>query len=133
MPTLFSYDRFSEVSVADDMANMESARSLVETLEITRAVRDSVVDGQRVQYGQYMAILDGKLAALAGSPDAALREGLPNSGANEDSIISLYWGGGATEEQAAELQAELEDKYRGARVDVYEGGQPHYRYLVSVE
>ena len=122
-----------EVSVADNMVNMESARSLVETLEITQAVRDSVVNGQPVQAGQYMAILDGELAALADSPDAALREGLPNSGANEDSIITLYWGEGATEEQAAELQAELEDAYRGAQVDVYEGGQPHYAYLVSVE
>ena len=122
-----------EVSVADNIASMESARSLVETLEITRAVRDSVVDGQQVRDGEYMAILDGKLAALAASPDDALREGLQTSSVNDDSIITLYWGEGATAEQAAELQSELEEKYEGAQVDVYEGGQPHYPYLVSVE
>ncbi len=122
-----------EVSVPDNIANMESARSSVETLEITQAVRDSVVDGQQVRDGEYMAILDGNLSALAGSPDHALREGLQHSGANEDSIITLYWGEGATAEQAAELQEELEETYEGAQVDVYEGGQPHYPYLVSVE
>ena len=122
-----------EVSLADNLANMVAARCGVETLEITRAVRDSVVDGQQVRDGEYMAILDGILAALAGSAAAALREGLERSGVNEDSIVTLYWGEGATAEQAEELQAELEDKYLGAQVDVYQGGQPHYPYLVSVE
>lgn len=122
-----------EVSVADNLANMEAARSAMETLEITQAVRDSVVDGQQVRDGEFMAILDGKLAALAGSAADALREGLQHSGVNEDSIITLYWGEGATAEQATGLQEEFEEQYEGAQVDVYEGGQPHYPYLVSVE
>ncbi|CAI8024576.1 Uncharacterized protein YloV [Geodia barretti] len=60
-----------EVSVDDNLANMESARGAVETLEVTQAVRDSVVDGREVREGEYMAILDGKLAALTATPDAA--------------------------------------------------------------
>ena len=112
-----------EMSVDDNLANMGSASRSVETLEITRAVRDSVVDGQEVKDGEFMAILDGKLAALAETADDALRQGLQDSSVNEDSIITLYWGEGATAEQAAELQEELEDTYEGAQVDVNEGGQ----------
>jgi dihydroxyacetone kinase-like predicted kinase len=112
---------------------MESARSAVETLEVTQAVRDSVVDGQEVREGQFMALLDNRLAALAGTPDEALRTGLQHSDVNDDSIITLYWGEGTAAEQAARLQEELEETYQGAQVDVYEGGQPHYPYLVSVE
>ena len=122
-----------EVSVDDNLASMGSASRSVETLEVTRAVRDSVVDGQEVRDGEFMAILDGKLAALADSAADALREGLQRSEVNEDSIVTLYWGEGASAEQAAELQEELEETYEGAQIDVYEGGQPHYPYLVSVE
>ncbi len=122
-----------ETSLDDNLASMGSASRSVETLEITQAVRDSVVDGQQVRDGEYMAILDGKLAALADSPDDALTEGLQQSAVDQDSIITLYWGEGATTEQATALQEELEETYEGAQVDVYEGGQPHYPYLVSVE
>ena len=122
-----------ETSVENNVGNMESARAGMETLEITQAVRDSVVDGQEVREGEYMAILDGKLAALADNPDAAVRSGLQHSAADEDSVITLYWGEGASAESVAALQEELEGSYDGAEVDVYEGGQPHYPYLVSVE
>ena len=122
-----------EVSVDDNLASMESARAGVETLEITQAVRDSVVDGREVREGEYMAILDGKLAALADTADHAVREGLQYSAADEDSVITLYWGEGASAESAAALREEFEEAYAGAEVDVYEGGQPHYPYLVSVE
>ena len=122
-----------ELSVDDNLGNMESARVAVETIEVTQAVRDSVVDGREVREGEYMAILDGKLAALADTPDAAVREGMQHSAADEDSVITLYWGEGASAESAAALGNELEESYDGAEVDVYEGGQPHYPYLVSVE
>ena len=122
-----------EMSLDDNLASMGSASRSVATLEITQAVRDSVVDGQQVRDGEYMAILDGNLAALADSPDGALKEGLQQSAVDEDSIVTLYWGEGATTEQATALQEELEETYEGVQVDVYEGGQPHYPYLVSVE
>ena len=122
-----------EMSLDDNLASMGSASRAVETLEITQAVRDSVVDGRQVRDGEYMAILDGKLAALADSPDDALKAGLQKSAVAKDSIITLYWGEGATTEQANALQEELEETYKGAQVDVYAGGQPHYPYLVSVE
>ena len=122
-----------EVSLADNLANMEAASGAVETLEVTQAVRDSVVDGREVREGEYMAILDGKLAALAETADTAVREGLQYSAADENSVITLYWGEGASAETAAALQEELEESYGGTEVDAYEGGQPHYPYLVSVE
>ena len=122
-----------EVSVDDNLVSMEAARGAVETLEVTQAVRDSVVDGREVREGEYMAILDGQLAALAETAADAVREGLQHSAADENSVITLYWGEGASADSAAALQEEMEETYGGAEVDVYEGGQPHYPYLVSVE
>ena len=122
-----------EMSVEDNLASMGSASRSVETLEITQAVRDSVVDGEEVREGEFMAILDRELIAVAGSADDALQTGLELFGVDEDSIITIYRGEGVTSEQAAALRDQIERTYGGAQVDVYEGGQPHYPYLASVE
>ena len=122
-----------ELSVDDNLANMEAARMAIETLEITQAVRDSTVDGSPVREGQFMAIRDGNLAALADTAESVLQQGLASCRVNDDSIITLYWGAGASADRAARLQEGLAAQWPGVQVDVYEGGQPHYPYLVSVE
>ena len=122
-----------EVSVTDNLNSMDLASASIETLEITQAVRDSIVDGQSVSEGQFMAILDGSLVALTPDPESAVIDGIAHSSIDEDSIVTLYWGEGGDEERAARLSEALETSYRGAEVDVYAGGQPHYPYLVSVE
>ena len=122
-----------EISVTDNLSSMDQAATSIETLEVTQAVRDSIVDGQSVSEGQFMAILDGSLVALAADADTAALDGLSHSSVDEDSIITLYWGEDADEEKATRLQESLESTYDGAEVDVYAGGQPHYPYLVSVE
>ena len=121
------------MSVTDNLTSMDDAAASIETLEVTRAVRDSIVDGQQVTEGQFMAILDGSLVALAADADTAVSDGLPHSSVDEHSIITLYWGEDADEDRATRLQETLESLYDGAEVDLYAGGQPHYPYLVSVE
>ncbi len=122
-----------EVSVTDNLSSMDQAATSIETLEVTQAVRDSIVDGQEVTEGQFMAILDGSLVALAADAESAALDGLSHSSVDEDSIITLYWGEAVDEERATRLQKTLESAYDGAEVDLYAGGQPHYPYLVSVE
>ena len=122
-----------EVSVTDNLTSMDDAATSIETLEVTQAVRDSIVDGQQVTEGQFMAILDGSLVALAADADTAAQEGITHSSVDDDSIITVYWGEGVDEEHATRLQETLESLYDGAEVDLYAGGQPHYPYLVSVE
>ena len=122
-----------EVSPADNLTRMDAARRAVTTLEVTPAVRDSVVDGQPVTAGRFMAIRDGALAALGDTAETALRNALPLCEVDGDSIVTLYWGADATAAAAAALQESLAAEYPGAQVEVYAGGQPHYPYLVSVE
>ena len=60
-------------------------------------------------------------------------QGLTRSAIGADSIVTLYWGDGATESQALEAQLAIEESYPGVQVDVVQGDQPHYPYLASVE
>jgi dihydroxyacetone kinase-like predicted kinase len=123
----------SALSLEANLATMEISRAAVETLEVTQAVRDSIVDGQEVSQGQFMCILDGALVALAADAETALLAGMPESGITEDSIVTIYRGEGSDEGKCSELQSALEANYDGVQVDVFDGGQPHYPYLASVE
>ena len=121
------------LSAADNLAKMEAARRGVITLEVAPAVRDSVVDGQAVAAGRFMAIKDGTLAALGDTAESALRDALPGCDVGDDCIVTLYWGADGSADAAVALQESLAAEYPGAEVEVYAGGQPHYPYLVSVE
>ncbi len=121
------------VSVEQNVAAMTEAAESVLTVEVTRAVRNATVDGVAVTEGDFMALSDGRLASINATAEAALHSALEQAGLDSDSIVTVFWGGGATEEQAAEVGARLEELVAGIQVDVVEGGQPHYPYLASVE
>ena len=112
---------------------LEAARA-IQTLLVTEAVRDAVVSGRKVRRGQTMALDpdDGLLAAdddhgravLAGI--AALEPGF--------SLVTLWYGNGADLADAEQLARLVQDAWPAVEeVEVRHGGQPHYRYLVSVE
>ena len=122
------------LSAADNLAKMEAAPTRRNHAgKWRRAVRDSVVDGQAVAAGRFMAIKDGTLVALGDTAESALRDALPGCGVDDDCIVTLYWGADGSADAAAALQESLAAEYPGAEVEVYAGGQPHYPYLVSVE
>lgn len=133
-----------ELPVEQNLDNMTAASAAVVSLEITRAVRDSVVDGQAVRQGQYMVLRNGALAALSDdAAETALLDSLLKSDDDSDgdddtiitadSIVTIYWGEGGSAAKAEGIQATLESACPGIHVDIFAGGQPHYPYLASVE
>ena len=119
--------------LADNLAAMAGAVSGVVTIEVTRAVRDSSVDGVTVRQGDYIALVDDRLALSAGSAEDALEGALALAGPGGDAVVTVYRGadadGGAAELCAAALGA----GFPGVEVEWVYGGQPHYHYLASVE
>ena len=117
----------------DNLAAMAGAVSGVVTIEVTRAVRDSSVDGVAVRQGDYIALVDDRLALAAGSAEDALAGALALAGPGGDAVVTVYRGadadGGAAESCAAALGA----GFPGVEVEWVYGGQPHYHYLASVE
>ena len=120
-------------SVEDNLAAMAEALERVVSLEVTHAVRDATVEGVAVAQGQFMCLWDGRLASVAATPEEALLEAMEGVGLDPDGIVTVYWGETVSEAQATETAGRLERMAPGLQVDVIEGGQPHYPYLVSVE
>jgi dihydroxyacetone kinase-like predicted kinase len=122
-----------EQSVEHNLQAMQEALGRVGTVEVTRAIRNASVGGVRAAAGQYIGLVDGTLRVAAQSAEAALLAALAQTGLTSEQVVTIYWGEGATEEQAMEAQRALEDQTPGLQVEVVPGGQPHYPYLASVE
>src|SRR5215207_3250769 len=112
---------------------MTKALSHVKTGEITVAVRSVEIDGVKVETGQVIALLDGKLVASAGSVEEGCLELLEKASAAEHELITLYYGQDMTHAEANRIADVIHRQYPGQEVEVQEGGQSYYQFIVSVE
>ena len=112
---------------------MRGALDSVRSGEVTTAVRSTTIDGVDVEEGQAIAILDGGLAAAAASPNDALAAMLDAAELDDGALVTLFYGAELAGETAEEAAAAIGARPGGIEVEVHEGGQPHYHYLVSIE
>lgn len=112
---------------------MIKALEHVRTGEITTATRSVEIDGVKVETGQVIALLDGKLVASAGSVEEGCLELLEKANAVEHELITLYYGQDITHAEANRIADVIRRKYSSQEVEVQEGGQPHYQFIMSVE
>ncbi|MBI4312183.1 MAG: DAK2 domain-containing protein [Chloroflexi bacterium] len=122
-----------ESDAASNLAHMGEALKRVRSCEVTRAVRSVRINGVMVREGQAIALLDGDLVAAAETPLAALEALCGKVRPAAGSLLTLYWGAGTTETEAAAAAERLRACNPGIEVEVVHGGQPHYDYLAAIE
>ena len=114
-------------------AAMESALTDVQSGEVTTAVRSTTLNGVSIVEGQAIALLDGVVVAATATPNDALIAMLAGAELEEGNLVTLYWGADTPGRIASEAAGAIEARFPGVEVDILEGGQPHYTYLVSIE
>lgn len=112
---------------------MTRALSMVKTGEITVAVRNVEIDNVNVKEGQVIALLDGKLVTSAGTVEEGVLDMLDKADASEHELVTLFYGQDMPHTEANRIADVVREKYPNLEVEVQEGGQPHYQFLVSVE
>lgn len=118
-------------AVAADMA--DAARQL-RIAEITYAVRDSDAFESGIKAGDVLAIIDGDIRVVADRPEEAALEAVARMlGDDEAPLISVYFGADVDEADARRFAQRVQERWPGAEVEVYDGGQPVYCYILSVE
>ena len=117
----------------ENTEEMTDAISRVHTGQITYAVRDTRIEDKEIHEGDIMGIGDkGILAVGSGKEDVAVST-VEAMMTDDAEVISIYYGSDASEEKAEDLAAMLEEKYPDCEVEVNNGGQPIYYYIISVE
>jgi DAK2 domain fusion protein YloV len=112
---------------------MTKALANVKTGEITIATRTVEIDGVSVKDGEVIALLDGKLALAAGSVEEGVLDLLEKAGADEAEIVTLFYGEGMPHVEANRIADLVKAKYPSLELEVQEGGQPHYQFIISIE
>jgi dihydroxyacetone kinase-like predicted kinase len=112
---------------------MIKALSTVQTGEITVATRSVEIDGVQCQDGQVIALLDGRLVVAAYSIEEACALLLGKANASEHELITFYYGQDISRSEANRIADMMREKYREQEIEVQEGGQPHYQFIISVE
>lgn len=112
---------------------MTRAIENVVTGEITVATRTVEIDGVNVREGQVIGLLNGKLAISADSLEHACLELLEKANAADYELITLFYGEDLKNLEANRIADLAREKYPAQEIEVQEGGQPHYQFIISIE
>ena len=118
---------------AENTAAMEEAMSLVTTMEVTYAARDSEFDGQAIHAGDYLLLVDNQLFGTEKDLHTALDKLAQVSKERAGEFISIFYGEGVDPDQAEQALSLFQTACPDAEITMLEGGQPVYHYLISVE
>ncbi len=128
---LISFD--PDASVDDNEANMTEEIKNVKTGQVTYAVRDTMIDDKEIAKDDWMGMGDSGLLSVNADITVAFKEMIDQMVSEDSSVVSIYWGEGSDQAKAEALGKEIEEKYSDLEVEISEGGQAVYAYIVSVE
>lgn len=120
-------------TVEQNTEEMLEAMTHVKTGQVTYAVRDTKIDDKEIRQGDIMGIGDKGILAVGQGIEDITVETLKEMVDEDTEIISIYYGADVTEEDAKQLCERLEELYPDFDVEINQGGQPIYYYVVSVE
>ena len=105
----------------------------VKTAQITYASRDSEFDNQHITAGQYLALLESTILSHADDLDAVLEKTIAAIVTPPPSFVNIFYGAEADEETANRCARTIAERVPGAEVNVIDGGQPVYYFMISAE
>lgn len=131
MSALLEYN--PEASLTENQTSMESNLDAVASGAVTNAVRDTTIDGREIKKDDYMGIVDGKIVTTdLNLKEAAIK--MVKAMLDEDSeIVTILYGADGDRSTAEEIKAAVEEVDDELDIQIYDGGQPVYPYLISVE
>ena len=128
---MLSFDPASAEDVIE--AELSAAIESVHTAQITYAARDSDFDGHDIHKGEYLALMDGALLGSDADLDKVLTRIADAANDLDPEIVSIYYGEDVQGDAAQHAADLLGERLPMADVNVVNGGQPVYYYMISFE
>jgi hypothetical protein len=125
----FNYD----MNLEKNASTMEEAMKMVKSIEITRSVRKSQINGMNIKKGEFIAILDDKeLLASGKKVKDVITNALDKAEVKNAELVSIYYGAETKPDEAEKIASEIQDEF-SVEVETVQGGQPYYNYIISLE
>lgn len=117
----------------ENAAVMEEEISRVKTGQLTYAVRDTHIDDKTIHAGDIMGVGDHAILSVGKDIDEVALETVEQMVDDDTELISIYYGEDMNEDEADTLRDKIEAQYPDCDVELNQGGQPIYYYIISVE
>jgi dihydroxyacetone kinase-like predicted kinase len=121
-----------QAGITENVRAMTAAIQRVCTAEVTTAVRDAHIDGLAVSAGQTIGLLDGTLVT-SGTREAVIDDLIERLDLDNREIVTIYYGQTVERADAEALAARIGERFSELEIEVQEGGQPLYDYIISAE
>jgi dihydroxyacetone kinase-like predicted kinase len=112
---------------------MRKAMESVKSGEVTIATRSVEIDGVSVKEGQVIGLLDGKLSVSVDTIEEACLGLLEKASAADYELITLFYGSDLSHAEANRIADHIRKAYPAQEIEIQEGGQPHYQFVMSIE
>ena len=122
-----------DASIHENAKRMTEEMYFIKSGQVTYAVRDTAINGTKVNQGDIMGLDDKNIISIGEDISDTTLELIDNLIEEESDLISLYYGTAVDKNDAEELAKRIEEIYPGIEVELNYGGQPIYYYFLSIE
>ncbi|HEK9519105.1 TPA: DAK2 domain-containing protein [Streptococcus equi subsp. equi] len=120
-------------TLEDNVADMTASLSDVVSGSVTLAVRDTTIDGLDIHENDFLGMVDGSIVVSNPDMEATLKTTFDHMIDEDSEIVTIFIGEDSSSEVAQGLADYLEETYEDIEVELHQGDQPVYPYLMSVE
>ncbi len=131
MTAMLAFD--PEASVEENKKNMTGDLTSVVSGQITVSVRDTTIDGKNIKKDDYIGIVDGKIKVTDSDRKETAIKMLKEMVDDDKEIVTIIYGQDGTKQEAEEIKTAVLEIDEDLEVEIHEGNQPVYPYLISVE
>lgn len=122
-----------DYSVEANTEAMNAEIEVVKTGQVTYAVRDTEIDGKTIKQDDFMGIGDKSILSVGTDLKETTLDMVEQLVDEDSAIISIYYGSDSSAEAAEEIASLIQEKHPDVEVEINNGGQPIYYYVISVE
>lgn len=122
-----------DLSVTENVDDMEREMGSVKTAQITYAVRTTNIDGMDIEQGDIMGLGDHGMLAVGKSVEGTAMAALKAMIDENSELVTIYYGSDIGGEDAERMADQARAEFPEAEIELQYGGQPIYYYLISVE
>jgi DAK2 domain fusion protein YloV len=124
----------SKEDLAENTRTMKEAAAAITTVEIAKAVRTTRIKGLAIKKGQFIAIIDDENLVAAGDDmTEVIFQALDKVMTDTTELVTVYYGAGTRLAAAKKIAHEIDRKYPAKQIELVEGGQPNYKFIISLE
>lgn len=122
-----------EADLASNAEEMASMMLEVTSAQVTQAVRDTSIDGVDIQHGDWLGIIDGKIKVVTKKMQSTAIDAISQMIDEDSEIVTIIFGSDVKEKDAKKLQEAILSIDDALEVEIHDGKQPLYPFLISVE